>query len=70
MIKKDGKKLTAKQYAREAVLDRLDGFNQYWTEYGTNRYDCEDMTDKEVQLVTEQILKYIDRINKKIGGTK
>ena len=68
MIKKDGIKITPKQYAKECVLDRLIGFDQYWSEYGNARYDSDDMTDKEIEEITEQVSKYIDRICKRIGG--
>ena len=47
MIKQYGDKVTAKQFAKVAVLNKLINLKEYWAEYW--RWDVEDMSDKEKQ---------------------
>ena len=60
MIKQYDEKVTPKQFAKVAVIDRLITLREYWEEYW--KWSVEDMTEKEKQAVQEQIQKYLDRI--------
>ncbi len=65
MIKQYGDKVTAKQFAKVAVLNKLINLKEYWAEYW--RWDVEDMSDKEKQAIQEHIQKYLDRICNYLG---
>ena len=60
MIKQYGDKVTAKQFAKVAVLNKLINLKEDWAYYF--RADVEDMTDKEKQAIEDHIQKYVDRI--------
>ena len=65
MIKQYGDKVTAKQFAKGAVLSRLIPVREYWED--SWRWDVEDMSDKEKQAIQEHIQKYLDRICNYLG---
>ena len=65
MIKQYDEKVTAKQFAKVAVLNKLINLKEYWAEYW--RWDVEDMSDKEKQAIQEHIQKYLDRICNYLG---
>ena len=65
LIKQYDEKVTAKQFAKVAVLNKLINLKEYWAEYW--RWDVEDMSDKEKQAIQEHIQKYLDRICKYLG---
>ena len=65
MIKQYGDKVTAKQFAKVAVLNKLINLKEDWAYYF--RADVEDMTDKEKQAIQEHIQKYLDRICNYLG---
>ena len=65
MIKQYGDKVTAKQFAKVAVLNKLINLKEDWAYYF--RADVEDMTDKEKQAIEDHIQKYVDRICNYLG---
>ena len=65
MIKQYDQKVTPKQFAKAAVMDRLFSFKEYWEEYW--KWDVEDMTEKEKQAIQHQIQKQVDRVCKYLG---
>ena len=65
MSKQYDEKVTAKQFAKVAVLNKLINLKEYWAEYW--RWDVEDMSDKEKQAIQEHIQKYLDRICNYLG---
>ena len=65
MIKQYDEKVTAKQFAKVAVRNKLIDLKEYWAEYW--RWDVEDMSDKEKQAIQEHIQKYLDRICNYLG---
>lgn len=65
MIKQYDKKVTPKQFAKVAVMDRLFCFKEYWEEYW--KWSVEDMTEKEKQAIQHQIQKQVDRVCKYLG---
>ena len=65
MIKQYDEKVTPKQFAKVAVLDRLITLREYWEDYW--KWSVEDMTEKEKQAIEDHIQKYVDRISKYLG---
>ena len=65
MIKQYDKKVTPKQFAKVAVLDRLITLREYWEDYW--KWSVEDMTEKEKQAIEDHIQKYVDRICNYLG---
>ena len=65
MIKQYDQKVTPKQFAKVAVMDRLFCFKEYWEDYW--KWSVEDMTEKEKQAIQHQIQKQVDRVCKYLG---
>ena len=65
MIKQYDEKVTPKQFAKVAVIDRIITLREYWEEYW--KWPVEDMTEKEKQAIEVHIQKYVDRISNYLG---
>ena len=65
MIKQYDEKVTPKQFAKVAVIDRIITLREYWEEYW--KWPVEDMTEKEKQAIEDHIQKYVDRISNYLG---
>ncbi len=53
---------TAKLFAERLIMNKLGDISGYWKEYGGS----DDMTDKEIQEVEDQLSKIFTRIGKVI----
>lgn len=65
MIKQYDEKVTPKQFAKVAVIDRIITLREYWEDYW--KWSVEDMTDKEKKAIEDHIQKYVDRICNYLG---
>lgn len=56
------KRTTPKLFAEKLIMDKLSDVSGYWQEYSGS----DDMTDKEIELVEDQLKKITKRIAKVI----
>ena len=61
----DGKKTTPKKKAQDILMDNISLALGYWQE--KMGFNIEDMTDREKELVSDQMEKIADRIAKICG---
>lgn len=66
MIKQYNEKVTPKQFAKVAIMDKLFCFKEFWEERW--EYSVNDMTEKEKEAVQQQIQKQVDRVCNYLGG--
>lgn len=59
-----GKKLTPKRMAQDILLDKISEALGYWQEQG---HLTKGMTEREIELVKEQMKKQADRIARMFG---
>jgi uncharacterized protein YvpB len=65
MIKYIDKKVTANQLAKELLMDRMEQALEFWGEFW--QVDYENMTDKEIKAVNEQLQKRYRGVAKYLG---
>ncbi len=68
MIRYDGKKITPKNLARELISDAIMSAIEFWGE--AHGVDFDAMSQREQNLVSEQMENIADRLLKRLGYRK